>query len=150
MKELRKVLFFVGAIFEFTFNDPNKNFNYGQIGLLHKLPTQDNLDNFREIEILAAPPAVKDIEYNHNKQLELYLDEGWKVVKIGVAPEITQSIKGNLQAQRKQYGIKHCVTSTIHASMGDTLNKVAIEISNSNKCYKLWDKGQIVVSLSRT
>lgn len=34
--------------------------------------------------------------------------------------------------------------------MGDTLIKMATEISKTNKEYKMWDKGQLVVLLSRT
>ena len=46
--------------------------------------------------------------------------------------------------------MKHCVTSTIHAAMGDTLPIMATEISRNNSNYKMWDKGQMVVILSRT
>jgi hypothetical protein len=34
--------------------------------------------------------------------------------------------------------------------MGDTLPKVATEISQSNSNFKMWDKGQMIVILSRT
>ena len=34
--------------------------------------------------------------------------------------------------------------------MGDTLHKVAIEISDNDPHYKLWDKAEVVVMLSRT
>ena len=60
---------------------------------------------------------------------EEYLIKGFKEVKVGLAPETTQSIGRNIQAERKQYGLKHRVTSTIHAAMGDTLTRVAIKIS---------------------
>ena len=54
-----------------------------------------------------------------------------------------------MNAQRKQYGLKHHVTSTVHECQGDTLHRVAIEVSFCNCLYKLWDKGQVVVLLSR-
>ena len=34
--------------------------------------------------------------------------------------------------------------------MGDTLQSMATEISKSNSSYKMWDKGQLIVILSRT
>ena len=46
--------------------------------------------------------------------------------------------------------MKHCVTSTMHASMGDTLHKVAMEISNIDNCFKLWGKELVIVTLSQT
>ena len=67
-----------------------------------------------------------------------------------MAPERTISIGHNTQAQRRQYGLKHRVTSTIHAAMGDTLSHVAIEISKSNSSFALWDCAQAIVTLSRT
>ena len=75
-----------------------------------------------------------------------------KASYIGVAPERTQSIKGNIQAQRKQYGLKHhrVTGGSIHAAMGDTLFSMATEISTNDPNFRLWDKGQLVVILSRT
>jgi hypothetical protein len=68
-----------------------------------------------------------------------------------MAPERTQYLTGNNQGKRKQYGLKHHVTSTIHAAMGDTLPSMATEISLScNSNFNMWDKGQMIVILSRT
>ena len=55
-----------------------------------------------------------------------------------------------MKGQRKQSGLKHHVTSTVHACMGDTLNKHVTEISSDCGEYRLWDKAQTVVLLSRT
>ena len=78
------------------------------------------------------------------------MNKGFQEVKIGMAPERITSIGYNTQAQRKQYGLKHRVTSTIHAAMGDTLSQVAIEISKNNSSFALWDCAQAIVTLSRT
>ena len=69
-------------------------------------------------------------------------------VSVGLSPTRTHTINRYLQGQRTQYGLKHRVTSTIHASMGDTLSKVAIQITDS--MFELWDKAQIIVALTRT
>ena len=42
------------------------------------------------------------------------------------------------------------MTSTIHACQGDTIQTMATEISKNNSNFKLWDKGQMIVLLSRT
>ena len=148
-KELRSVLFFRGAIYECTYNKPNK-FSQSQLALLYDLPTQEDLDQFRPIKVLIAPPGVKNFEFDEDKDKTTYLDEGWVQVTISNPEERTHLINGRIQCQRKQYGLKHRVTSTIHACMGDTLHKVAIEISDNDPYYKLWDKAQAVVMLSRT
>ena len=67
-----------------------------------------------------------------------------------IAKEYEISAPGSLKGQRKQYGLKHHVTSKVHACQGDTLHRVATEVSYGNSLYKLWGKGQVVVLLSST
>ena len=50
--------------------------------------------------------------------------------------------------QRKQYALKHRVISTIHAVMGNTLNKVAMHLTGT--MFQRWDKAQIIVALTST
>ena len=100
------------------------------------------------MKILAAPTGLHDIEYNEYTSKQEYIEMGFYVVKVGIAPMRTQRINNFLQAQRKQYALKHRVTATIHAAMGDTLSKVAMQIVGVS--FELWDKGQVVVALSRT
>eukprot|EP00957_Ditylum_brightwellii_P099459 7576286-Ditylum_brightwellii.AAC.1 len=69
---------------------------------------------------------------------------------VGLTPEQVQSVGYNLQAQQRHYGLKHHSTSMIHATMCDTLSRVAIEISRDNTSFQLWDKAQVVVALSGT
>ena len=150
VKEPSTLLFFRGAIYEFTYNC-NEQFSQAQMALLFDVPSQDTLDRFKKFEILAAPPGTNDIgEFDESYDKQHYINLGFKPVKIGVCPEYTQSIKHDTQAIQKQYGLKHCVTSTIHAFMGDTLTKAAIEISRHDSSFKLWDCAQVIVVLSRT
>jgi hypothetical protein len=150
LKEPRTLLFFRGAVYEFTYNNDEK-YSQGQMALLFDLPSQDIIDRNKKIKILAAPPGLQDVdEFDHTVPKEFYLSKGFNEVTIGIAPERTQDVGGNTQAQRKQYGLKHRVTSTIHAAMGDTLSRVAIEISRDNNSFKLWDCAQAIVTLSRT
>lgn len=117
--------------------------------ILIELPLQDDLDRHKKINILAAPPGIHDIEFDPTMAKEEYLIKGFKEVKVGLAPENTQSIGSNIQAERKQCGLKHRVTSTIHAAMGDTLVIVAIEVQRNDPNYKLWDKAQAIVVLGK-
>ena len=92
-----------------------------------------------------APPGTKDIEFDQAADKEYYLSIGFKEAKVGIAPELIHYLANNTQSQRKQYGLKHSVTSTIHAAMGDTLIRMATELSMSDPNFRLWDKGQLVV-----
>ena len=78
------------------------------------------------------------------------IDLGFKEVFVGLAPERTIALKSNMQAKRKQYALRHRVTNTIHGAQGETLPKMATELSMSNPDFKIWDKGQLMVILTRT
>ena len=149
LKEQRKILFFKGALFQFTFNQ-DKEFSQSQLCLLLKIPTRRDLSIFKKIEVLVAPPGLKWTTYDSEKQEEEYIAEGWRKQLVGTSTDRTHRISSTVQAKRHQYGLKHHVTSTIHASMGDTISKIVTEICNSSQFHKLWDKAQVIVLLSRT
>ena len=46
--------------------------------------------------------------------------------------------------------MKHHVTGTIHSDMGNTQIKMDNDISMRYPLFRIWDKGQMVVVLSRT
>ena len=150
LKEPTELLFYQGATYECTYNVEGK-FSQSQTALLYDIPSQDDLDNWRKIKVLVAPLGLKYIETDiSTTSKQSYLDLGFTEVDIGIAPQRTHHLPNNVQAQRKQYGLKHRVTSTIHAAMGDTLPIMATEISRDNSNFKMWDKGQMIVIVSRT
>ena len=146
VKEPKNLIFFKGATFEFTFNKPGQ-FQHSQICVLTELPNQETIQNFQPIEVVAAPPGVQEVHYNPDKTTNEYINEGWKKINIGRCRESTQRISSHIQGQRRQYGLRHRVTSTIHSCLGDTVYKVATEISSDGDW---WDKAQVVVATSRT
>ena len=147
VKEPETLLFFKFAIYEFTHNLEDK-YSQSQMAILFDLPNTEILEANRKFEVLAAPPGLRDIDVDVTLSKEHYISKGFYVIKVGIAPIRTQKISNYIQAQRKQYALKHRVTSTIHAAMGDTLKRVAIQVTGGN--YELWDKAQIIVALTRT
>lgn len=70
---------------------------------------------------------------------------------IGLAPEYGSiKFRSMYQGRRKQYCLRHHITSTIHAAMGGTFESMASEISISDPNFGLWDKGMLIVLISRT
>ena len=147
VKEPETLLFFKHAIYEFTHN-LDGHYSQSQMAILYDLPDAEAIQANRKIEVLAAPPGLHDFEIDPVLSKEDYIEMGFYAVKVGIAPMRTQRINNYVQAQRKQYALKHRVTATIHAAMGDTLSKVAMQIVGVS--FELWDKGQVVVALSRT
>ena len=145
-------MFFKGAIFQFTFNHPNSLFSQSQLSLCYNLPSQEDLDCFRSIQMLAFPNTIKydSFQFDATKTENYYISTlGFKKVTITVAPE-NICFKDDVKCMRKQYGLRHYVTGTIHSAMGDTYNKMAISISDIQKQYSIWDRGQLIVAISRT
>ena len=147
VKESYVLLFYKGAIYEFTHNLDGV-YSQAQMCILFDLPDQYILDRFRKIKVLRAPTGMHDIVFDPTWTKEDLLTMGFVEIDVGIAPTCTQAINRFLQAQRKQYALKHRVTSTMHAAMGDTLNKVAMQLTGS--MFELWDKGQIIVAMTRT
>lgn len=149
LKEPSRLLFFRGAVYECTFNSDGI-FNNSQLALLYEMPSQEDLDQWKNIKILLAPLGTKQVIFDETWEKQDYFDLGYKEVNMCVIPERTQYLSNGVQAQRKQYGLKHRCSMTIHAAMGDTLWRMATEISIHDANFKLWDKGQLIVILSRT
>ena len=97
-----------------------------------------------------APPGWKDVNFDMSQEKGFFINANFKEVKVGVAPERIMSINQSVQAQRKQYGLRHRVTGTIHSAMGDTYESMASCISLADSNFGLWDKGQLIVIISRT
>ena len=93
---------------------------------------------------------MKEIEYEPHYSKENYVAVGFEEVKIGISPEHSHSVTNDMFAKRKQYGLRHHVVMTVHAAMGDTLKTMVTRISTTDNNFAMWDKGQLIVILSRT
>ena len=109
VKEPQLLLFFKGAIYEFTHNKDN-SYSQGQMALLFELPSQIALNNGQAIKVLAAPTGLHDIEYDETKTKEEYIEDRFYEVKIKICQGGNHAIGSHLQGNRKQYDLKHRVT----------------------------------------
>ena len=98
------------------------------MALMYDLPLQSDINNWRPIQLLLAPPGMKSIEYNVDKSKQEYINEGFVKILMGVCNAYTQRLRDYKQGKRKQHGIKHYVSATIHTAIGDTLNQQIIVI----------------------
>ena len=148
-KEPRCLLFFVGAVFEFTYNERGK-FSQSQLAVMMELPEVQDNGSFEKISLYIAPPGVKEYVYSSEHTCSFLESKGWKRESIGCVPERIYSLPNAMKGKRRQYGLKHRVTATIHACQGDTLHKLVTQISSRSAEFNIWDKAQVVVLLSRT
>ena len=71
-------------------------------------------------------------------------------MKVGTAPEMEHRLTRAIHARRKQYGIRPRIAMTIHKAMGGDFGSVVSCVGASNDGYKLWQKEQVEVLISRT
>ena len=149
VKTPNRLLFFKGAVYECTYNEDGK-FDQAQIAVLYDLPRQDDLNNWKKVKVLLAPPGWKDVDFDMTRAKSAFIEDKFREISIGVAPDRIISITRTIQGRRKQYGLRHRVTGTIHSAMGDTFESMATSISLTDSNFGLWDKGQLIVIISRT
>ena len=148
MREPKVLPFYEMAVYEMTYNKPN-HFTHSQIAVLAEMPTNDRLRSFEDVKVMLAPVGCKSIPEGISYPNDL-VAHGWKEERVGLAPErILGAVMGK-KGKRHQYGLRHRVSSTIHAVMGSDLGHVVTKLSLTDPLYRLWEKEQVVVLLSRT
>lgn len=150
VKSPSSLMFFKGAVYECTYNKKG-SFNQSQPVLMYDLPSRDDVRNFRKIKVLKIPTGWKDYEFDMSKPKSFYEERGFKEISIGLHPNhLIYFERGRIQACRKQYALKPRISSTMHACMGDTHPSIAACISDTDPDFVVWDKGQLIVVISRT
>ena len=150
LREPSELVFFPGGVYECTTNDPRGRFSQSQTAFMLELPTDDAVANFRSVNVWIAPVGGNHVTFSlEDLPTRATLSElGWNETAVGCASERDVNVRGGLVARRMQYALKHIGATTINKSMGSTLPYgIATEIS---KQYSPWEKGQIVVVLSRS
>ena len=104
--------------------------------MILELPTLEDINKFRMMKVIAAPVGLKDVEFDESLREEDYINQGWVVQMVGVAPERMLYFPGNIQVLRKQYGLRHRISTTIHKGMGATLIKTGMEKSGTKHYQK--------------
>ncbi len=153
LREPERLVISPWCVYEITTNDREDRYNYSNIALLVDMPDTQRLNNWDSFPVFVAPSGPNRLDFLEEgrdrptkEQLRLM---GWREVQIGTTPERNVSVRGGLQARRKQYSLKHIGAMTIDKSQGDTIpGGLAVEISGEGMAP--WSKSQIVVVFSRT
>ena len=140
--------FYPEAQYEITFNKEG-HFSQSQLAILAKMPSRSEVDAKEPVTVYVAPEGCKSVPCGLRTRQE-FLNAGFTERKIGIGPERAENIGLGLQAKRKQYGLRHRIASTIHAGMGQDLCALITRVDANEEDYKLWEKEQVVVLLSRT
>jgi hypothetical protein len=152
VKEPLHLTFYPSAHFETTFN-LDGHFSQGQLAVLARMPSAEEVASFAPISVLLAPEGCKSMPEDAIASREDLLSRGWREDTVSCAPERTETLGFGLQAKRRQYGLRHRIASTIHAGMGQDLDALVTRVvkeGSKDDQYALWEREQVVVLLSRT
>ena len=148
VNEVEELRLHKNMVVEMTYNKP-KVWCHSQMAVVVDLPTQSELDNWSPFTVYLAPVGTKKLPDGEITKF-LLEQNGWKPVKVGTAPEVEHRLKRGVSAKRKQYGIRPRIAITIHRAMGGDFGSVVSCVGDGNDNYRLWEKEQVEVLISRT
>ena len=95
-KEPTELLFFQGGHYAFTYKKEDC-FSQSQLAILYDLPPVHDVNLFKRVKVLCAPPGIKDFTIDTDVMSKQGLiDLGFKEVFVGLAPERTIALKSNM------------------------------------------------------
>lgn len=142
--------FYPGAVMEFTHNKPG-HWSQGQLCICTEVPDKSLITNDDyKLAVYLAPVGTKTAPDQKDKEHLVSLN--WKEVTVERRKNHqTINIQNNTFAQRIQFPLHSRVAATIHRAMGCNLKYVVTQVSKTrNDAGYIWDRGQVVVLLSRT
>ena len=136
---------YMNAVVRMTYNDRQcaHPFSQGQIAVVVGLPDESQSVREGQLVVRLAPPGVRHIEVAD-------LPDNWPtvVVKGRTTPAVVVG-RGLQMGRRTQYPVRFYICSTIHRIQGDILPLVATQVSDYSREYRLWQKEQLAVLISR-
>lgn len=154
VREPQTLYLYKKCVMEFTHNKTD-SFNQGQLAICMDPPTQTYLRNNTDpkLTVWKAPPGIKVVPSEDVINNEISLrSAGWNLISVTRKKSQNLITIGNrVVARRSQFPLRSRIVSTCHRTMGSNLSSLVTEISTAKEAEGyLWDRGQIVVLLSRT
>ena len=143
------LLIYEGAPMRLTRNIMDLHVTQGQLSVVKKLP----LPNSTTIELYVAPPCVRTLpplETDGNRNYSLF---GWRTVTVKKMEGLPHNFRQNSSLRRIQFPLKPFQAATIHKCIGDDVPLLATQIATTEpserSMFKLWEKNQLLVLISR-
>ena len=136
---------YLHALVRMTYNRSNGTpaFSQGQIAIVMSLPDTSVAFMQQRITLRLAPAGVRHIDV-------VNIPADWPLLIVGPRTTPPVLVGSYLQmGRRTQFPIRYYMCSTIHRIQGDTVNILATELSASKREYRLWQKEQFTVLISR-
>jgi len=137
---------YLHAVVRMTYNcrhDSVTVFSQGQVAVVVELPNDDVDFLEQRLHLRLAPPGVRHIDASN-------IPAEWPEVTVGPRTTLPTVVGRCLQmGRRTQFPVRYYLCSTIHRIQGDTVPLLATELSLSKREYRLWQREQFAVLISR-
>jgi hypothetical protein len=136
---------FVHAIVRMTYNQrrSSNQFSQGQLAIVTVLPDIHLPFSQQRLTLRLAPPCFRHIDAAN-------IPSEWPEICIGRRTTPATVVGRCLQmGRRTQFPVRYHLTSTIHRIQGETVQLCATQISEVDRHYRLWQKEQLTVLISR-
>jgi predicted GIY-YIG superfamily endonuclease len=139
------LVLFLGAVMRLTYNNVHgtqtcPRFSQGQLCIVQDISHDDTEES--TITVKLVPPGVRRFDADQ-------LPAEWSDLQLKKRFTPPIILSGRTKARRKQFPLCHFVSTTIHKAIGETLPRIATQLSVRDKEYRLWQREQLLVLLSR-
>ena len=147
--EPESLFLYEGAPMRITRNDTRLNLCQGQLCVIQRVPQLGDLT----ICLFVAPPCVRDLPPVGVGGTRDFLSNGWRSLQVKKVDGMPHKYHQNFSVRRIHFPLKPFEASTIHKCIGDDVPLLATQITtadpNEKKMFKLWERNQLLVLLSR-
>ena len=147
--EPNSLLIYEGAPMRITRNIQDLLVTQGQLCVIRQVPDADSTS----LDLFVAPPCVRSlppVQPDGSRNFEL---SGWRTVSVRRMEGLPQNFRNHSSLRRTQFPLKPFQASTIHKCIGDDVPLLATQIATTDpferKMFKLWEKNQLLVLVSR-
>ena len=144
--ENRKLVLFKGQIRRLTYNNTVSTnvlprFSQGQLCVVIDLPNDTN-----QLRLMLVPPGERNIPQYPN----ILNNHQWQLFSLSPAQApLVIVAQGHTKARRLRFRVTYYVCSTVHKSLGETCPQIATQILCQQRKYRLWERDQLLVLISR-
>ena len=147
--EPESLFLYEGAPMRITRNDTRLNLCQGQLCVIQKVPQIVDLN----VCLFVAPPCVRELPPVGVSGTRDYLSHGWRSLQVKKVDGMSHKYSHSFSVRRIHFPLKPFEASTIHKCIGDDVPLLATQITtadpNEKKMFKLWERNQLLVLLSR-